>query len=133
MDCCVSNFKQHFARGQHFSYSLSEVGEFYCAYVQAMNGAQTIRPDAIYRLNYERLVDDVESETRALLEFLGVPFEPGCLRFWESTRAVQTASSEQVRRPVYRSGLGHWRNFAPWLGSLESTLSKHGDPVNYLE
>jgi tetratricopeptide (TPR) repeat protein len=126
MDCCVSNFKQHFARGQHFSYSLSEVGEFYCAYVHAMNDAQVARPGTIYRLHYESLVNDIESEARALLEFLGTPFEPSCTRFWENTRAVQTASSEQVRRRIYRSGLGHWRHFAPWLGILGDTLSKHG-------
>jgi len=126
MDCCVSNFKQHFARGQHFSYSLSEVGEFYCAYLHAMNDAQTARPGSIYRLHYENLVNDIESECRALLEFLGIPFEPSCTRFWENARAVQTASSEQVRRSIYRSGMGHWRHFAPWLGILRETLSKHG-------
>jgi len=126
MDCCVSNFKQHFARGQHFSYSLPEVGEFYCAYVQVMNDAQLARPGAIYRLHYESLVDDLESEARALLEFLGVPFEASCTKFWENTRAVQTASSEQVRRRIYRSGVGHWRHFAPWLGVLRDTLDEHG-------
>jgi tetratricopeptide (TPR) repeat protein len=126
MDCCVSNFKQHFARGQHFSYTLSEVAEFYCAYVHTMNDAQVRRPGNIYRLHYESLVNDIESETRALLEFLDVPFEPSCTRFWENARAVQTASSEQVRRPIYLSGLGHWRHFAPWLGILGDTLSKHG-------
>jgi tetratricopeptide (TPR) repeat protein len=126
MDCCLSNFKQHFARGQHFSYSLSEVGEFYRAYVRAMDAARIERPGSIYRLHYESLVNDIESEARALLEFLGMPFEPSCTRFWENARAVQTASSEQVRRRIYRSGLGHWRHFAPWLGGLIDTLSKHG-------
>jgi tetratricopeptide (TPR) repeat protein len=126
MDCCLSNFKQHFARGQHFSYSLSEVGEFYCAYMHAMDNAQIARPGAIYRVDYERLVDDVESESRALLEFLGMPFEPSCTRFWENPRAVQTASSEQVRKRIYRSGLGHWRHFAPWLEPLGDTLANHG-------
>jgi tetratricopeptide (TPR) repeat protein len=126
MDCCVSNFKQHFARGQHFSYSLPEVGEFYCAYVHAMDDAQVARPGAIYRLRYENLVDDLESEARKLLAFVGVPFETGCTRFWENARAVQTASSEQVRRRIYRSGLGHWRHFEPWLGVLSETLAKHG-------
>jgi tetratricopeptide (TPR) repeat protein len=126
MDCCMSNFKQHFARGQHFSYSLPEVGEFYCAYVHAMNDAQIARPGAIYRLHYESLVDDLESEAGALLDFIGVPFEPSCMKFWENDRAVQTASSEQVRRRIYRSGLGHWRHFAPWLGILSDTFTKHG-------
>jgi Flp pilus assembly protein TadD len=126
MDCCMSNFKQHFARGQHFSYSLPEVGEFYCAYVHVMNDAQIARPGAIYRLHYESLVNDLESEARALLDFLGAPFEPSCTKFWENARAVQTASSEQVRRRIYRSGLGHWRHFAPWLGILSDTLTKHG-------
>jgi hypothetical protein len=91
-----------------------------------MNGAQIARPGAIYRLRYENLVNDIESEARALLEFLGMPFEPSCMRFWENARAVQTASSEQVRRRIYRSGLGHWRHFAPWLGSLSHTLAEHG-------
>jgi tetratricopeptide (TPR) repeat protein len=126
MDCCLSNFKQHFARGQHFSYSLSDVAEFYCAYVQTMNDAHMARPENIYRLRYESLVDDIESEARALLEFLGMPFEPACTRFWENARAVQTASSEQVRRRIYRTGMGHWRHFSPWLGTLGDTLSKHG-------
>jgi Flp pilus assembly protein TadD len=126
MDCCTSNFKQHFARGQHFSYSLPEVAEFYCAYLRVMNDAQIVRPRAIYRLHYERLVNDLESEARGLLGFLGVPFEPSCTKFWENSRAVQTASSEQVRRRIYRSGLGHWRHFAPWLGQLSDTLDKHG-------
>jgi len=126
MDCCVSNFKQHFARGQHFSYSLSDVGEYYSAYVHAMNDAQRARPRSIYRVQYESLVNDTESEVRALLEFLGIPFETGCTRFWENSRAVQTASSEQVRRRIYRSGLGHWRHFSPWLGVLSDTLAKHG-------
>jgi hypothetical protein len=126
MDCCWSNFKQHFARGQHFSYSLSEVGDFYCAYAHAMDAAQIGRPESIYRLHYESLVNDIESEARALLEFLGIPFEPSCTRLWKNARAVQTASSEQVRRRIYRSGLGHWRHFAPWLGGLSDTLSKHG-------
>jgi tetratricopeptide (TPR) repeat protein len=126
MDCCVSNFKQHFARGQHFSYSLSEVGEFYSAYVHAANEAQSARPGRIYRLHYESLVNDTESEVRALLAFLGMPFEAACTRFWENARAVQTASSEQVRKRIYRSGLGHWRHYAPWLGILGDTLSRHG-------
>lgn len=131
MDCCVSNFKQHFARGQHFSYSLSEVGEFYCAYVHAMNGARIARPKNIYRLHYENLVNDMESEARALLEFLGVPYEPGCTRFWENARPVQTASSEQVRRQIYRTGLGHWRHFEPWLEVLRDSLAKHGVPLEW--
>jgi Flp pilus assembly protein TadD len=126
MDCCLSNFKQHFARGQHFSYSLTEVGEFYAAYAHAMDHAQSARPESIYRLRYERLVDDLDTEARMLLEFLGIPFEPRCTRFWENARAVQTASSEQVRRRLYRSSLGHWRHFAPWLGPLSDTLSRHG-------
>jgi tetratricopeptide (TPR) repeat protein len=126
MDCCVSNFKQHFARGQHFSYSLPEVAEFYCAYMRVMNDAQIVRPAAVYRLHYESLVNDLESEARGLLGFLGVPFESSCTKFWENARAVQTASSEQVRRRIYRSGLGHWRHFTPWLGILSDTLNKHG-------
>jgi hypothetical protein len=91
-----------------------------------MDHAQSARPESIYRLHYERLVDDLDSEARQLIDFLGIPFEPGCTRFWENARAVQTASSEQVRRRIYRSSLGHWRHFAPWLGPLSDTLSRHG-------
>jgi hypothetical protein len=68
------------------------------------------------------MVEDTEAQVRALLDYCGLPFEPGCLRFFENTRAVRTASSEQVRKPIYREGLDHWRHYQPWLGPLEQAL-----------
>ena len=123
---CFSAFKQHFARGQHFSYNLTELGRYYADYLALMAHFDTDLPGCIKRVNYERIVSDTEAETRALLTFLGLPFEPACLRFHETARAVRTASSEQVRQPIYREGLSHWRNFEPWLGELFNTFRREG-------
>jgi len=120
---CFSSFKQHFARGQHFSYDLDELGRYYCDYVDLMNHFDTVSPGCIHRVDYERLVDDVEIEVRRLLDYCELPFEPACLRFYENTRAVRTASSEQVRQPIFREGLEHWRSFEPWLDPLKTALA----------
>ena len=120
--CCWSNFKQHFARGQAFSYSLSDLGRYYAAYVAMMDQADRMMPGAIHRVRHEAMVADTEREIRALLDACGLPFEPACLRFWETSRPVQTASSEQVRQPIFTEGLDSWRHFAPWLGELEAAL-----------
>jgi predicted Zn-dependent protease len=122
MACCFSNFKQHYARGQSFSYCLEDLGAYYRDYVDLMEHFDRVLPGRVYRVIYERLVDDTESEVRSLLKYCGLEFEPACLRFHENDRAVRTASSEQVRQPIYRDGLEHWKNFAPWLGPLEAAL-----------
>jgi hypothetical protein len=121
---CFSNFKQHFARGQSFTYALRDVGLYYASYVGLMAHFDRVLPGHIHRIIYERLVDDAEAEIRALLAAMRLPFEEGCLRFWETDRAVRTASSEQVRRPINREGLEPWKPFDPWLGELKDALGE---------
>ncbi len=122
MACCFSNFKQHYARGQRFSYDLSDMGRFYRDYVELMAHFDAVLPGRIHRVFYERMVEDTEGEVRRVLDYLGLPFEPDCLRFYENERAVRTASSEQVRQPIYREGIEQWRHFEPWLGPLKAAL-----------
>ncbi|HEX8262035.1 MAG TPA: sulfotransferase, partial [Allosphingosinicella sp.] len=120
--CCFSNFKQHFARGQGFSYDLAELGRYYRAYVELMRHFDDVLPGRVHRVSYERMVEDPEGEVRRLLDYLGLPFEDSCLRFYENQRAVRTASSEQVRQPINREGLDQWRAFEPWLAPLKDAL-----------
>ncbi len=122
MACCFSNFKQHYARGQRFSYGLSDMGRFYRDYVELMAHFDAALPGRVHRVFYERLVEDTESEVRRALDYCGLPFEPGCLRFYENERAVRTASSEQVRQPIYREGMDHWRHYESWLDPLKYAL-----------
>ena len=120
--CCFSSFKQHFARGQHFTFDLADLGRYYRDYVELMAHFDRVLPGRAHRVIYERMVDDTEGEVRRLLDYCGLPFEEGCLRFYENERAVRTASSEQVRQPIYREGVDHWRHFEPWLGPLKDAL-----------
>lgn len=122
LDCCFSNFRQHFAKGQGFSYSLDHIGRYYADYVRAMDHYDAVLPGRIHRVIHERLLDDPETEVRALLAYLGLPFEEACLAFHETDRAVRTASSEQVRRPINRDGVGQWEPYRAWLGPLEAAL-----------
>ena len=120
--CCFSNFKQHFARGQAFAYDQAELGRYYADYVRLMAHFDAILPGRVHRVIYERMVEEPEAEVRRLLDHLGLPFAPACLRFHENERAVRTASSEQVRRPINREGLDQWRPFEPWLGGMKAAL-----------
>jgi len=122
MACCFSGFKQHFARGQNFSYSLDDIGRYYRDYVEVMAHFDAVLPGRIHRVIYEDLVDNTESEVRRLLAHCGLPFEESCLRFFENSRPVRTASSEQVRQPIYREGVDHWRHYEPWLEPLKTAL-----------
>ena len=122
LGCCFSNFKQHFARGQNFTYDLAEIGIYYRSYVELMAHVDAVLPGRVHRVLYEDMVENTESEVRRLLDYCGLPFEPECLRFYENERAVRTASSEQVRVPIYREGVEQWRHFEPWLGPLRSAL-----------
>ncbi|HVB84334.1 MAG TPA: sulfotransferase, partial [Rhodanobacteraceae bacterium] len=122
--CCFSGFKQHFARGQSFSYSLEDLGRYYRDYVTLMAHFDAALPGRIHRVLYERMVEDTEAEVRGLLDYCGLPFEESCLRFFENARPVRTASSEQVRKPIYRDGVDHWRHYAPWLVPLETALGQ---------
>jgi tetratricopeptide (TPR) repeat protein len=117
-----SSFKQHFAAGQRFSYDLADIGRYYRDYAELMDHFDAVLPGRVHRVNYETLVEDTETEVHRLLDHCGLPFEAGCLRFHETARAVRTASSEQVRRPIFRDGLDQWRNFAPYLEPLATAL-----------
>ena len=123
MACCFSNFKQLFANGQEFTYSLQDIGHYYRTYVELMRHWDEALPGRVLRMQHEAVVDDLEGSVRRLLEFCGLPFEPACLEFWKTERNVRTASSEQVRRPIFKEGLDQWRHFEPWLGPLKEALS----------
>ncbi len=120
--CCFSAFKQHFARGQSFTYGLDDIGRYYRDYVALMAHFDAVLPGRVHRVIYERMVEDTEGEVRRMLDHCGLPFEEGCLRFFENARPVRTASSEQVRKPIYREGVDHWRHYEPWLGPLKEAL-----------
>jgi predicted Zn-dependent protease len=119
---CFSAFKQHFARGQGFSYDLTDLGRYYADYVELMAHFDAVLPGRVHRVFYEDMVADPEGEVRRLLAYCGLPFEDGCLRFYENDRAVRTASSEQVRRPIFTEGVDQWRRYEPWLAPLKEAL-----------
>ena len=122
--CCLSNFKQLFASGQEFTYSLEDLGRYYRAYLEIMAHWDAVLPGRILRVQHEELVEDLEHHVRRILDFVGLDFEPACLEFYKTERSIRTASSEQVRQPIYREGLDQWRNFEPWLGPLRAALGE---------
>jgi len=122
LGCCFSAFKQHFARGQNFTYDLADLGRYYRDYVELMAHVDRVLPGKVHRVFYESMIENTESEVRRLLDYCGLPFEEQCLRFYENERAVRTASSEQVRQPIFREGMDHWRHYEPWLGPLKEAL-----------
>ncbi len=124
MSCCFSVFKQHFARGNRFSYDLAELGRYFRDYTDLMVHFDQALPGRIHRAIYENVVEATDTEVRRLLDYCGLPFEEGCLRFYENERAVRTASSEQVRQPIYRDALEQWTHYQPWLGPLEQALGQ---------
>jgi hypothetical protein len=121
---CFGAFKKYFGAGQNFTYDLADLGRYYNDYVALMAHVDAVLPGRVHRVIYEDMVADTDTAVRRLLDYCGLPFEPACLRFWETKRAVSTASSEQVRRPIYREGLDQWRNFEPWLGPLKDVLAQ---------
>ena len=122
LGCCFSCFKQHFARGQNFAYGLEDLGSYYRDYAGLMAHFDAVLPARVHRVFYEDMVADTEAQVRRLLDYCGLPFEPQCLRFYDNARAVRTASSEQVRQPIFREGLEQWRHFEPWLDPLKVAL-----------
>ena len=122
LGCCFSGFKQHFARGQKFTYSLEEIGRYYRDYVELMAHFDAVLPGRVCRVFYEDVVADLEREVRRVLDYCGLPFEERCLEFHRTERAVRTASSQQVRTPIYREGVDQWRKYDAWLGPLKSAL-----------
>jgi hypothetical protein len=123
LDSCMGSFKQLFARGQTFSYDLFELAEYYLQYDTLMQWWDTVLPGRVLRVDYENTVLNLEAETRRILDFCDLPFEPACLTFHQTERSVATASSEQVRQPIYTGALGAWRRFAPELKDMERHLA----------
>ena len=124
MGCCFSGFKQLFAEGQEFSYSLEDIGNYYVDYIKLMDHWDKVLPGFVLRVNHEDVVDNLEQEVRRILNFCGLPFEESCLRFYETERNVKTPSSEQVRQPIFRDGVDQWRKFEPWLDPLKNALAE---------
>jgi tetratricopeptide (TPR) repeat protein len=126
---CFSAFKQHFARGQTFTYDLGELGRYYRDYLELMAHFDAVAPGRIHRVLYEELVGDTETEVRRALNYCALPFESACLQFFATDRPVRTASSEQVRQPIFQEGVDQWRRYDPWLGPLKDSLGP--DALNY--
>ena len=122
LGCCFSGFKQHFARGQAFSYDLTDIGRYYADYVELMAHFDAVLPGRVHRVIYEAMIEDPEREIRALLDHCGLPFEEACLSPHKNDRAVRTASSEQVRRPIFKDAVEHWQKFESHLGPLKQAL-----------
>ncbi|MEE2524960.1 sulfotransferase [Hyphobacterium sp. HN65] len=122
MACCFSGFKQLFAEGQEFTYGLDEIGRYYRGYVELMEHWDSVLPGEILRVRHEDVVDDLETQVHRILDFCDLPFEQACIDFHKTQRAVRTASSEQVRQPIYKDGVEQWRHFEPWLDPLKAAL-----------
>jgi tetratricopeptide (TPR) repeat protein len=120
--CCFSNYKQLFASGQQFTYSIEDIARYYRMYVQLMAHWDEVLPRRILRIQHEDVVDDLEGNVRRILDFCELEFEASCIEFHHTERAVHSASSEQVRRPIYREGVDQWRHYEPWLGPLKEAL-----------
>jgi len=130
MACCFSNFKQLFASGQQFTYSIEDIARYYRMYVELMAHWDAALPGRVLRVQHETVVDDLEGNVRRILEFCELDFEPACVDFHKTRRTVHSASSEQVRRPIYREGVDQWRHYEPWLGPLKAALGPLAAPAD---
>jgi len=126
MACCVSNLKQLFARGQEFCNGIEEIARYYRTYLELMRHWDRVLPGRVLRVSYEDLVEDLDASVRRILAFCGLEFDPACLAFHSNRRAINTPSSEQVRRPLFREGLSQWQHYDPWLDPLRKML---GDAI----
>lgn len=122
LDCCFSGFKQLFASGQGFTYGQRRIGNYYRDYISLMDHWDAVLPGRVLRVQYEDMINDTETQVRKILDYCGLPFEESCLEFYKNKRAVRTASSEQVRQPIYASGMGQWQAFEKWLDPLKEAL-----------
>ena len=131
LDCCFSMFKQLFAQGQEFSYGLAEAGSYYKSYVRLMDHWDKVLPNKILRVNNEDVIEDLEGQVKRMLDFLDLPFEEDCISFYETDRSVRTASSEQVRQPINKKGMGRWKPYAknlkPFIESIGEDLLHQED------
>jgi len=128
MACCFGNLKQLFSSGQEFSYSIDDIARYYRTYLELMRHWNAALPGDILKIQHEDVVDDLEGSVRRILDFCSLPFEPACLEFHKTARSVRTASSEQVRQPIFRESLDQWRHYEPWLGPLKDAL---GDALTH--
>ncbi len=122
LDACVGGYRQLFARGQPFTYDLTDIGEYWMQYERLMDHWHSVMPGKVLTVQYEDVVTDFDNQVRRILEFCELPFEESCLRFHETERPIRTASSEQVRQPVYQSSVNHWRKYDEHLGELKEVL-----------
>jgi predicted Zn-dependent protease len=122
MAACFSGFTQLFARGQTFTYGLTNIGRYYRDYVDLMDHWDEVLPGKVLRVQYEDMVSDTDNQVHRMLDHCGLDFEESCLEFYKTDRAVRTASSEQVRQPIYSAAMAHWRHFEPWLDELKEAL-----------
>jgi tetratricopeptide (TPR) repeat protein len=120
--CCFSNLCQLFAKGQEFTYSIEDIARYYRTYLELMRHWDAVLPGRILRVSYDDVVENLECNVQRILEFCGFEFEPGCVESYKTERSISTASSEQVRQPIFRGGLFQWRNYEPWLGPLKDKL-----------
>lgn len=127
MACCFGNFKQLFAQGQVFTYGLEDIARYYRTYLDLMRHWDAVLPGRVFRVHYEDVVDDLPGLVRRLLDYCELEFDAACLEYHATERSVRSASSEQVRQPIYRDGLSQWRHYEPWLGDLRKSL---GDAVS---
>ena len=133
LDACLSCYRQLFAKGQTFTYDLTEIGEYYLQYQRMMDHWAAALPGQVLTVQYEEVISDFEAQVRRLLEFCGLEWEPACLRFYESERPVRTPSSEQVRQPIYDRSVGHWRNYARHLDELVTVIEPIRDRYRRFE
>ena len=124
MDTCFSCFKQFFARGQLFTYSLEDLGNYYTDYIRAMNHWQNVYGKDIYTVHYDNVINKTEETIRELIDYCELPFEKECLEFYNSSRPVKTPSAEQVRQPIYKSGLNYWKNYEKHLLPLKKIIDE---------
>jgi hypothetical protein len=122
LDSCFGSYKQLFAEGQSFTYDFTEIGEYYLQYQRLMDHWHEVMPGAVLDVEYEDVVGDLETQVRRILDYCGLPFEEACLNFHQTERSVKTASSEQVRQPIYSSSVNLWKNYAPYLSELIAVL-----------
>ena len=122
MACCFSGFKQLFGEGQEFSYGLKEIGNYYRQYVKLMDHWDRVLPGFVLRVQHEDVVNNLEEQVHRILDFCDLPFEQACVDYHQTERSIRTPSSEQVRQPIYKTGLEQWRNFEPWLDPLKEAL-----------
>jgi Sulfotransferase family len=120
--CCFSNFKQLFAKGQEFTYSIDDIARYCRTYLDLMEQRNEMLPGKVPQIWHEDVVDDLEGNVRRILDFCGLEAEPASFEFYKTERSVRMASSEQVRQPIFREGVERWKKYKPWLGPLKDAL-----------